>query len=305
MIDARGLTRHFGDLVAVDRLDLEVREGEVFGFLGPNGAGKTTTVRMLAALIAPTSGEASVAGLRLGPANRDIRRRVGVLTETPGLYRRLSARDNLIFFAKLYRVADPAGRAERYLRLFDLWERRDAAAGSLSKGMRQKLAIARALLHEPEVLFLDEPTASLDPESARTVRDLIESLRSKERTIFLCTHNLDEADRLCDRVALFNQRLIKVGEPAGLREEMYGRRTVVHLADPRPGVEDALDLPFVKAIERVDDALVVSVNDPDRENPLLVERLVELGIGVRYVNELRMSLEDLYLDLMEDDDASA
>ncbi len=305
MIVAEGLTRRFGELVAVDRLDLEVRQGEVFGFLGPNGAGKTTTVRMLAALIAPTSGEASVAGQRLGAANREIRRRVGVLTETPGLYRRLSARDNLIFFAKLYRVADPTGQAERYLRLFELWDRRDAAAGSLSKGMRQKLAIARALLHEPEVLFLDEPTASLDPESARTVRDLIESLRSKDRTIFLCTHNLDEADRLCDRVALFNQRLIKVGEPARLREEMYGRRTVVHLVDPRPGIEDALDLPFVKGVERVDDALVVSLTDPDRENSLLVERLVELGVGVRYVNELRMSLEDLYLDLMEDDDVSA
>jgi ABC-2 type transport system ATP-binding protein len=305
MITAHGLTRRFGELIAVDRLDLEVRKGEVFGFLGPNGAGKTTTVRMLAALIAPTAGSATVAGQRLGAANREIRRRVGVLTETPGLYRRLSARDNLIFFAKLYRVADPAGQAERYLRLFELWDRRDAAAGSLSKGMRQKLAIARALLHEPEVLFLDEPTASLDPESARTVRDLIESLRSEERTIFLCTHNLDEADRLCDRVALFHQRLIKVGEPARLREEMYGRRTVVHLVDPRPGIEDALDLPFVKGIERVDDALVVSLTDPDRENPLLVERLVELGVGVRYVNELRMSLEDLYLDLMEDDDASA
>ena len=305
MITAQGLTRRFDDLVAVDRLDLEVRKGEVFGFLGPNGAGKTTTIRMLAALIAPTSGTAEIAGTQLGVANREIRRRVGVLTETPGLYRRLSAWDNLIFFARLYQVADPAGQAERYLKLFDLWERRDAPAGSYSKGMRQKLAIARALLHEPEVLFLDEPTASLDPEAAKVVRETIEGLRSKERTIFLCTHNLDEADRLCDRVALFNTRLIKVGEPAAMREEMYGRRTEVHLVDPRPGIEDALNLPFVKGVERVDEALVVSLNDPERENPLLVKRLVELGVGIRYVNELRMSLEDLYLDLMEDDDAPA
>lgn len=305
MITTRGLTRRFGDLVAVDRLDLEVRKGEIFGFLGPNGAGKTTTIRMLAALIAPTSGAAEIAGQQLGASNREIRRRVGVLTETPGLYRRLSAWDNLIFFAKLYHVADPAGQAQRYLKLFDLWDRRDAPAGSFSKGMRQKLAIARALLHEPEILFLDEPTASLDPESARIVRETIEGLRSKERTIFLCTHNLDEADRLCDRVALFDTRLIKVGEPAAMREEMYGRRTVIHLVDPRPGIEDALDLPFVKKIERIDEALVVSLNDPERENPLLVERLVELGVGIRYVNELRMSLEDLYLDLMEDGDATA
>ena len=304
MITTRGLTRRFGDLVAVDRLNLEVEQGEIFGFLGPNGAGKTTTVRMLAALIAPTSGEASVAGQRLGTANREIRQRVGVLTETPGLYKRLSAFDNLAFFAKLHGVHDVTGAVERYLKLFDLWERRRDLAGTFSKGMCQKLAIARALLHEPEILFLDEPTASLDPESARTVRETIEELRSEERTIFLCTHNLDEADRLCDRVALFNQRLIKVGEPAKLREEMYGRRTVVHLVDPRPGIEDALDLPFVKGVERIDDVLVVSLTDPDRENPLLVERLVELGMGVRYVNELRMSLEDLYLDLMEDDNAT-
>jgi len=303
MITTDGLTRRFGDLVAVEDLHLEVKKGEIFGFLGPNGAGKTTTVRMLAALIAPSGGTASVAGFHLGSQNRAIRQHVGVLTETPGLYKRLPAYDNLLFFAKLHGVREPAAQVERYLQLFDLWDRRGDLVGGFSKGMRQKLALARALLHEPDVLFLDEPTAALDPEAAKVVRELIETMRTEERTIFLCTHNLDEADRLCDRVALFNQRLIKVGEPARLREEMYGRRTVVHLADPRPGIEDALDLPFVKGVERVDDALVVSLSDPDGENPLLVERLVELGIGVRYVNELRMSLEDLYLDLMEGNDA--
>jgi len=305
MIRTEGLTRRFGDLVAVDRLDLEVRKGEVFGFLGPNGAGKTTTVRMLAALIAPTSGEATIAGVKLGRANREIRRKVGVLTETPGLYKRLSAWDNLVFFARLHQVADPAARAEHYLKLFDLWDRKDAPAGSYSKGMRQKLAIARALLHEPDVLFLDEPTASLDPEAAKAVRDLIEALQSKERTIFLCTHNLDEADRLCDRVALFNQRLITVGEPQRLREQMYGRRTVIHLVDARPGLEDALDLPFVKSVERLENKLIVGLEDPERENPALVRRLVELGAEVQFVNELRMSLEDLYLDMIGEDDASA
>ena len=304
MIVATGLTRRFGDLVAVDGLDLEVERGEVFGFLGPNGAGKTTTVRMLAALIAPTSGTATVAGQRLGAANREIRQRVGVLTETPGLYRRLSAWDNLLFFARLHRVPSPEGQVERYLKMFELWDRRAEPAGAYSKGMRQKLAIARALLHEPEILFLDEPTASLDPEAAKVVRELIETLRSKERTIFLCTHNLDEADRLCDRVALFNQRLITVGEPERLREQMYGRRTVIHLADPRSGIEDALDLPFVKSIERIDDTLVIGLEDPERENPILVSRLVELGAQIQFVNELRVSLEDLYLDMMEDNDAS-
>ena len=305
MITATGLTRRFGDLVAVDGLDLEVSKGEVFGFLGPNGAGKTTTIRMLAALIAPSSGNATIAGIELGRGNREIRQHVGVLTETPGLYKRLSARDNLMFFARLYRVSNPAQQVERYLKLFELWDRRDDLAGTFSKGMRQKLAIARALLHEPEILFLDEPTAGLDPEAAKTVRDLIETLRSKERTIFLCTHNLDEADRLCDRIALFKTRLVTIGRPEALREEMYGRRTVVHLAECRPGIEDAVDLPFVKRIDVIDGRLVVSLNDPETENPVLVRRLVELGAEVQFVTELRVSLEDMYLDLMEANDVPA
>jgi ABC-2 type transport system ATP-binding protein len=303
MINTNGLARRFGDITAVEDLNLEVEKGEVFGFLGPNGAGKTTTIRMLATLIAPTSGEATVAGLRIGQENREIRQHVGVLTETPGLYKRLSAIDNLLFFAKLYGVSEPQKQAERYLRLFELWDRRDALAGTLSKGMRQKLAIARAMLHEPQILFLDEPTAGLDPEAAKVVRNLIETLRTRERTIFLCTHNLDEADRLCDRVALFNTRLVAVGRPQELKERLYGRRTVIHLADPHPDIGDALALPFIKKVEQVDNTLVVSLSNPEEENPVLVSRLVELGAKIQYVNELRVSLEDLYLDLMEDNNA--
>jgi len=303
MITTDGLTRRFGDLVAVEDLHLEVKKGEIFGFLGPNGAGKTTTVRMLAALIAPSSGTASVAGFHLGRENRAIHQHVGVLTETPGLYKRLPAYDNLLFFAKLHGVRDSVSRVEHYLRLFELWERRNDLAGSLSKGMRQKLALVRALLHEPDILFLDEPTAALDPEAAKVVRELIETLRTKERTIFLCTHNLNEADRLCDRVALFKTRLVAIGKPQELKERMYGRRTVIHLADPHPGLEKELDFPFVKGIERVDDKLVISLSNPESENPLVVKRLVELGGQVQFVNELRVSLEDLYLDLMEENNA--
>ena len=304
MIKIDKLTRRFGDITAVDNLDLEVNKGEVFGFLGPNGAGKTTTIRMLAALIAPTSGKAEIAGFHVGEDNQAIRQNVGVLTETPGLYKRLSAFDNLVFFAKLYGMDNPQQRAEHYLQLFDLWDRRDHLAGSLSKGMRQTLAIARALLHEPQILFLDEPTAALDPEAAKVVRNLIETLRTNERTIFLCTHNLDEADRLCDRVALFKTKLIAVGKPQELKEQMYGRKTVIHLADPLLGIEKSIDLPFVKKIERVDDALVFSLSDPERENPIIVKRLVELGASVQFVNELKVSLEDLYLDLMEGNHAA-
>jgi ABC-2 type transport system ATP-binding protein len=305
VITANGLTRRFGELAAVDKLDLHIERGEVFGFLGPNGAGKTTTIRMLSALIAPTSGSATIAERTLGRENRAIRQNVGVLTETPGLYKRLSAWDNLLFFAKLYGIAEPEKQAEKYLKMFELWERRNGAAGSFSKGMRQKLALARALLHEPEVLFLDEPTAGLDPEAAKTVRELIESLRSKDRTIFLCTHNLDEADRLCDRIALFKSRLLTVGDPQSLKEAMYGRRTVVHLANPNPGIEGLLDLPFITKTEWIDGRLLVSLSDPETENPILVRKLVELGADVQFVSELKVSLEDLYLDLMEGNHASA
>jgi len=305
VITAEGLTRKFGELTAVDRLDLHIERGEVFGFLGPNGAGKTTTVRMLSALIAPTSGSATIAGKTLGKDNRAIRQSVGVLTETPGLYKRLSAWDNLLFFARLYQIDEPERQAEKYLKMFELWDRRHGLAGTFSKGMRQKLALARALLHEPEILFLDEPTAGLDPEAAKTVRELIESLRSKERTIFLCTHNLDEADRLCDRIALFKSRLLTVGDPQSLKEQMYGRRTVVHLANPNPGIEGHLDLPFITKTEWIDGRLLVSLSDPEIENPILIRKLVELGADVQFVSELKVSLEDLYLDLMEDNHASA
>ncbi len=304
MITTDGLTRRFGDLVAVDGLTIEVNRGEVFGFLGPNGAGKTTTIRMLAALIAPSSGTARVAGYELGPDNQKIRAHVGVLTETPGLYPRLSAIDNLVFFAKLYGVSDPRKCAERYLQLFELWDRRNDLAGAFSKGMRQKLAIARALLHEPQILFLDEPTAGLDPEAAKMVRDLIETLRTKERTIFLCTHNLDEADRLCDRIALFKTRLVAVGKPAELKEQVYGKRTMIQLADPPTGIETALDFPFVTKIERDGNRIIVSLSDPEAENPMLVKRLVELGAKVQFVSEINASLEDLYLNLMEDKNAA-
>src|SRR5512143_1969632 len=228
MIEIENLTKRFRgaqkgtEILAVDDLSLSVREGEVFGFLGPNGAGKTTTVRMLTCLIGPSSGRAMVNGLAVGRDDQAIRQSVGILTETPGMYDRLSAEKNLMIFAQLYGVADPAGTAQRYLQMLGLWERRFDAAGSFSKGMRQKLAIARALLHAPKVLFLDEPTSGLDPEAAKLVRDFIEELKAEGRTIFLCTHNLDEADRLCSQIGVFKQRLIKVDTPGGMKTAVCG-----------------------------------------------------------------------------------
>ncbi len=299
MIVTKGLTKRFGDVLAVDGLDMEVKPGEIFGFLGPNGAGKTTTIRMLGALIAPTSGEASVAGHEVGRDDNEIRRNVGILTESPGLYDRLSAERNLNFFAELHGVDDVAGQVERYLRLLGLWDRRGDVAATFSKGMRQKLAIARAMLHEPRVLFLDEPTAGLDPEMARLVRRFIGELKGKGRTIFLCTHNLDEADRLCDRIAVVNTRLLALDTPAALREKLYDRVVVFHLSAVSPAYEKAVsEQPFVRSVEAKDNKLVVALDDPEKNNPELIRNLVNAGADIRFVGELRRSLEEIYLNLV-------
>jgi ABC-2 type transport system ATP-binding protein len=232
----------------------------------------------------------------------DIRRSVGILTETPGLYERLNAIQNLTLYAKLYEVDDVAGQVEKYLRMLGLWERRDEPVGGFSKGMKQKLAVARALLHEPPLLFLDEPTAALDPEAARTVRDFIGQVKQAGRTIFLCTHNLDKADRLADRIGIINQRLIQVDSPANLRRSLYGRRVSIHLASITEPVRDAVrGLPFVKEMQQDGDALLVSVDNPEEQNPILVERIVAAGGRVQFVNELRHSLEDIYFSLIQDE----
>ena len=299
MIVAKGLTKRFGDVLAVDGLNMDVNPGEIFGFLGPNGAGKTTTIRMLGALIAPSSGSANVAGHELGREDNEIRRNVGVLTESPGLYDRLSAERNLSFFAELYDVEDVAGQVERYLRLLGLWDRRADVAATFSKGMRQKLAIARAMLHEPKVLFLDEPTAGLDPEMARLVREFIGELKGRGRTIFLCTHNLDEADRLCDRIAVVNSRLLALDTPAALRAKLYDRVVVFHLSAIAPAYEKAVsEQVFVRSVETKDNKLVVALDDPEMNNPLLIRALVDAGADIQFVGELRRSLEDVYLRLV-------
>ena len=295
------LTRLFGERVAVEKLTLELPSGTVFGFLGPNGAGKTTTIRMLAALIAPTSGAAFVAGHALGADNEALRRSVGILTENPGLYDRLSAWQNLMFFARLYDVTGSraAAQSERYLRMLGLWERRDDPVGGFSKGMRQKLAIARALLHEPVVVFLDEPPAGLDPEASRTVRDFIKELRGEGRTIFLTTHNLPEADELCDLIGVFRTRLLRLDTPANLRASLFGRGTIVRVVgDAAPLVATVRALPFVGEVAVRNSVLSVTLDDPEAQNPSLVQALVGAGAHIRYVEPVAHSLEDVYLELI-------
>jgi ABC-2 type transport system ATP-binding protein len=303
MITTNALSKQFNGNTAVQSLTLDIAAGEVFGFLGPNGAGKTTTVRMLACLIAPSSGSATVFGLTVGQEDQDIRRNVGILTETPGLYDRLSAWQNLTIFAELYEVDKVAYQVEKYLRLLGLWERRDDPAGSFSKGMRQKLAIARALLHEPPVLFLDEPTAALDPEAARLVRDFIAELKSEGRTIFICTHNLDEADRLCDRVAVFKQTLRVVDRPANLRHLLHGRQVKIQLAgEALPYVPHLAALPQVQHVQANGRDLLLTLADPETDNPALIRLLVAEGAAVQYVSEVQQTLEDAYLHLLDEDD---
>lgn len=301
-IETHQLTRSFGKLVAVENLTLAIPEGAVFGFLGPNGAGKTTTVRMLAALIAPTSGTASVQKYTLGKDNETIRQAVGILTETPGLYDRLSARQNLVFFARLYNLdsAKAEAQTERYLRMLDLWERRDDKVGGFSKGMRQKLAIARALLHEPKVVFLDEPTAGLDPEAARTVRDFIKDLRAEGRTIFLTTHNLPEADELCDLIGVFRTRLIRLDTPANLRVGMFGTGTRVRvIGDASAWIETAR--PFAREVAAQGNTLSIRLVNPDEENPALISALVSAGARIAYVEPMTHSLEEVYLELIDNE----
>ena len=297
-----GLGRAFGARWAVRAISFEVQRGEVVGLLGPNGAGKTTTVRMLTALIRPTEGTASVDGFDIVGQPEAVRGRVGILTETPGLYDKLSAAANLEFFGRLYGL-DAGLRAERiehYLRLFSLWDRRDDVAGTFSKGMKQKLAIARALLHDPSVVFLDEPTAALDPEAAFIVREAIETLRRAGRTIVLATHNLDEADRLCDRIAFIRGGLLRIDSPAALRGALGERGLAVRFRDGVASdvVAAVQAVTGVRGAEAEDGVLHIGADDPEAIAPAVVRALVAAGADIVELRPERPSLERIYFEVM-------
>ncbi len=305
MIDTKDLTRTFGNLTAVDKVTLHVEEGEVFGFLGPNGAGKTTTVRMLCCLIGKTSGEAKIGDYTVDSESNclKIRKMVGFLPENVGLYDSLSAYRNLDFYGQLYEVSEQKRKEniERLLTLLGIWERRDDAVGTFSKGTKQKIAIARALIHDPKVLFLDEPTANLDPEASKTVRDFILELKKEKRTIILNTHNLDEAERLCDRIAILKTKLIAVDSPKNLERSLYNRKTIIHLASVTDAVRVAVEkLAFVKSLRTSENKLILDIDNPEKDNPEVVRTIVQTGGNIQYVTELRSTLEDVYLKLIRE-----
>jgi ABC-2 type transport system ATP-binding protein len=308
IVEAKGLTKAFGSHIAVDHLSFTVEEGEVFGLLGPNGAGKTTTIRMLACLIAPSEGAARVSGYNIAENPLDVRQTVGILTENPSLYERLSAQENMDFFAEAYNLSEPKEKISRIrelLEFFDLRERRNDKVATFSKGMKQKLAIARALVHKPPVLFLDEPTAGLDPESAKEVRDLMEMLSRREKhTILLCTHRLEDAEKLCNRVMIINKgKSMVVGTPDELRNRIIGKPTVrinLRKLDPKI-IEATKNVSHVEQVEFDESTsnLTITLDDASLGTPEVVKSIVDAGGRILAVYTVRPSLEEAYLKMVK------
>ncbi len=304
MIEIKNLTRKFGDLIAVDNLTLRVDKGEVFGFLGPNGAGKTTTVRMLCCLISKTSGKARIGDYDIGSPEDalKIRKIIGLVPDNVGLYESLTAYENLDYYGTLFRLTDSKRKEsnEYFLKLLGLWDKKDALTGTFSKGMKQKLAIARALIHDPEVLFMDEPTANLDPEASKAVREFILDLKKEKKTIFINTHNLDEAQRICDRIGILNTRLMAVGTPEELERSIHGRKTTIQLKQVNETILDSLRRLQVKNLVKEGNKLTVDVENPEEENPDMVNAIVATGGRIETVTVTSSSLEEAYMKLVRE-----
>jgi ABC-2 type transport system ATP-binding protein len=317
-IEVSGLGKTFGERAAVENVSFSVAPGEVFGFLGPNGAGKTTTVRILGTLIAPTSGSAVIAGIPLTRANDvEIRRRISIMPENPGLYQRLTVTENLEFFARMFALPDRKARIGTALEAVGLRDRANDLCGSLSKGLRQRAALARTLLNDPAVMFLDEPTSGLDPVAAHEVHGLISGLRERGVTVFLTTHRLDEAERLCDRVAIMNTTLQTIGRPEELRRTLFTRSLDVRTATPLAMPDQVFTgLPAVQDWHTAEPAssgpassgpagYILTVSDPAHAAPGVTRALVGAGADVLSITESRHTLEDVYLRLIDDQEGSS
>jgi ABC-2 type transport system ATP-binding protein len=302
MIESFELTKRFDTFTAVQAVSLTVQPGEVLALLGPNGAGKTTTIRMLASILKPTSGSARIAGYDISEDSIQVRALVGLLTEHHGLYTRMRAYEYLDFFGRVYNLTpeETRIRAGELMRRFDLADGEDLRLGQYSKGMRQKLALVRALLHEPRVLLLDEPTSAMDPSSAHLVRESIRKMRGEQRTIIVCTHNLHEAEALADKIAIIRRGEIVVqDETRKLKQNLLGDPVMeLRLAGSLDGALQQLP-PSVSVISKGDRWLRYSTSDPDRTNPDVLRNLMQAGIEVVTLSEIERSLEDVYLQVVD------
>jgi ABC-2 type transport system ATP-binding protein len=302
-LTAQHLTRHFGDRVAVEDVSFELEPGQIFALLGPNGAGKTTTLRMLAGLIAPTSGSVRVGDEAMTPgAAPRLRGRIGFLTEAPGLWDNLTVHDNLKVYAQLYGMRDAEEAVSEALALFEISDRSTERTARLSKGLKQRVALARAIVHRPSIVLLDEPTAGLDPESARDVRELIVAMRGEGRAVLLCTHNLDEVERVADRVAVLRSRLVAIGTPKELRQRLFTSRLRIHVSQDADTFADTLRASGVSDVRA--DGAWLSLSEGTLTTPQLVRMLVDAGAGIEAVERDEPSLEDVYLKLLNPDGAS-
>ena len=305
MIEAVDLTKRFGDFVAVEDVSLLVAEGEVLALLGPNGAGKTTTVRMLGSILRPTAGYARIAGYDTVTEAKQVRRVIGVLTEFPGLYERMRGLDYLRFFGELQGMPKDVTRrrGEELLKRFELWDAHNNQLGTYSKGMKQKLTLVRAMLHDPQVLFLDEPTSAMDPQSAKLVRDSIIDLRQEKRTIVICTHNLAEAELLADRIAIVRHgHIIAQGSPRELKNRLLGDPMMeLRVAASLNGLVDSLS-GQVNVVSAGQDWIRYTVPDPHKFNPSLLQDLAQQNVPVVTLSEVPRSLEEIYLQIVETDE---
>jgi len=305
MIICEGLTKTFGSITAIQDFSIEIPDGRIFGLLGPNGAGKTTTMRMLSCLIQPTSGKAYIDTFEIGIKEdaRKIRCIIGLLPEVPGLYETLGAYKNLDYYAQFYNISKEQREKsiKATLANLDLWDRRSEPVGGFSKGMKQKIAIARALIHNPKYIFLDEPTASLDPAAAKMVREYIFELKSQGNTILINTHNLSEAERICDTVALVKNKTIKIGNPKTLARGLFSRTiSIVMQKIPPSLLKDLSCLDFISQAQVNGNQLILNVRNPEEDNPQVVSWLMKQGLQIQFVTEKEHSLEDVYLKLIED-----
>ena len=306
MLSAAHLTRRFGARIAVEDATFDIAHGEIFALLGPNGAGKTTTLRMLAGLIEPTAGEVLLDGHVIARANAErLRARVGFLTEAPGLWDRLTVRENLLTYARLHGLASPEQAVDESLEVFRIADRADEPAALLSKGLTQRVAVARTLLHNPDIVLLDEPTSGLDPASARELRELIRQLRNENRAVILSTHNLDEVERLATRVAVLRQRLLAVDTPDALRERLFGHRLRITLTGHAGNYIPALRAQGHPDVRADDHTLSIATRDGARDTPDVVRVLVEHGAEIVSVVPEERSLEDVYMRLVEGEEVPA